>query len=498
MFVSRFTRAFRIVAAGTGFLAAQSEAAQPAAEEIAQRDRWVEAHFPARPAGPSLVSWPEEPPPGVMVWTCYGSVFRNHIEAKPLQIAGQKFEHGIHCHAPSRIEVHLPGPGKSFSAVIGIQDSASQGGSVVFSVNLGEKQAFASPVVRRGEAGVPMTVDLRGAQDFFLSVGCAGDGIASDQADWANAKVTLADGQEIRVGDLPLRDPLTRERSAATPPFSFFYDNRPSDALLPAWKFGEARDTSQPGKTTRVRTFTDPRTGLMVRCTLVEYAKFPTVEWTLCFKNSAARDTPILAGVLPLDTRWERGERGEFLLHHFTGSPCTPNDYEPFETALGPKAGKRITTQGGRPTNTDLPYFNLETGSAGGVIAVLSWAGQWAAQFSRDEGRGLRMTGGQEATSFRLRPGEEVRSPMIVLQFYQGDWIRAQNVWRSWMLAHNTPRRDGQPLAPFLFVCNGGYYDGLMTTAAGEREFLRRYFEEGIHPDYWNQDAGWYPCDGVT
>jgi hypothetical protein len=37
----------------------------------------------------------------------------------------------------------------------------------------------------------------------------------------------------------------------------------------------------------------------------------------------------------------------EFLLHHFIGSPCAPNDYEPLETILGPNASKRITTQGG-------------------------------------------------------------------------------------------------------------------------------------------------------
>jgi len=131
------------------------------------------------------------------------------------------------------------------------------------------------------------------------------------------------------------------------------------------------------------------------------------------------------------------------------------------------------------------------------MIAVISWAGQWAAHFACDAAGSLRMTGGQESTSFRLRPGEQVRSPLAVLQFYRGDWTWAQNVWRSWMLAHNVPRRNGKPLDPFIYVCNGNYYPGLMTDAATELEFLRRYFEEDIHPDYWNQDAGWYPCAPV-
>jgi alpha-galactosidase len=250
------------------------------------------------------------------------------------------------------------------------------------------------------------------------------------------------------------------------------------------------------GKKARMQTYTDPKTGLVVRCAIVEYVDFPTVEWTLSFKNTGKQDTLILAGILPLDVRLERGEKDEFLLHHFLGSPCAPNDYEPFETPLGPNNGKRITTHGGRPTNTNLPYFNLETGDGGGVIAVLSWAGQWASQFTRDVGRGLRVAAGQEATYFKLRPGEEVRGPMALLQFYKGDWIRAQNVWRSWLLAHSVPRRDGKIMKPFSWVCTGGYYPGMKDDAASELTFVRRYVEESIVPDYWNQDAGWYPCDG--
>ena len=370
----------------------------------------------------------------------------------------------------------------------------SQGGSVVFSVDVGEKRLFSSVVMRRGGAGAPVNVDLGGAQDFIISVNCAGDGLASDQGVWGDAKVTLADGKEVFVSDLPLHDPLTGERSFDTPPFSFTYGNQHSDRLLPTWAFQEERDTSKPGKTTRVRTYTDPKTGLVVRNTVVEYADFPTVEWTLSFKNSGTSDTPILEGILPLDTRFRRGESGEFLLHHFIGSPCQVNDYEPLETKLEANATQRLHTDGGRPTNTRLPYFNIETGQDRGVIAVLGWAGQWAAQFTRDEPRGLRVTGGQEATSFRLHPGEAVRSPIVVLQFYQSDWLQSQNVWRSWMLEHNVPRRDGKVLAPFIYGCTGNAYPGLKTDAATELQFFESYAKENILPDYWNQDAGWYPC----
>jgi alpha-galactosidase len=457
------------------------------------RRRWVDEHFPARQTIAPVSAAPPEA--GLLVWTNLDLVFRNVLPDKPLQIADQKFARGLYCHAPSRVLVRLPGSATSFSAVVGIlTNPKSQGGSVVFSVDVAEQRLFSSPVKHRGEAGTPIHVDLHGAQDFVLSVGCAGDSLYSDQAVWGDAQVTLADGKMLFLGDLPLHDPLTAERSAAELPFSFTYGNQHSDQLLPTWKFQEERDTSNPGKATRVRTYTDPATGLIVRNTVVEYADFPTVEWTLSFKNSGTGDTPIIEGILPLDASFERGAGGEFLLHHFIGSPCQANDYEPLETKLDAKTALRVNTDGGRPTNTHLPYFNVETGNDGGVIAVLGWAGQWAAQFTRDAGQALRVTGGQEATSFRLHPGEEVRSPVVVLQFYQGDWLRSQNVWRSWMLAHNVPRRDGKLLSPFIYGCTGNAYPGLKTDAATELQFFESYAKEGILPDYWDQDAGWYPC----
>ena len=77
------------------------------------------------------------------------------------------------------------------------------------------------------------------------------------------------------------------------------------------------------------------------------------------------------------------------------------------------------------------------------MIVVVGWPGQWAAQFTRDEANGLQLRAGQELTHFKLHPGEQVRTPLMVLQFWKGDWIRAQNIWRRWMLAHNVPRRAG-------------------------------------------------------
>ena len=280
------------------------------------------------------------------------------------------------------------------------------------------------------------------------------------------------------------------------PPFSFTYGGQSSAELLKTWGLKRGKRKLDAQRTERTLTYTDPKTGLVVRCVAVEYADFPTVEWTLHFKNTGSADTPILENIQAMDVALERAGSAEFVLHHHRGDFCAPNSFEPLRTMLEPGAEKRFAPAGGRPTNGEWPYFNVAW-EGGGVIAVVGWPGQWAATFTRDQGKGLRIRGGQELTHFTLHPGEEIRTPLSVLQFYAGEWIRAQNIWRRWMFAHNFPKPHGKSLSPQLAGCSGWQFPGLMCNQAGEIEFIDRYLEEGIKLDYWWMDAGWYPCDGA-
>jgi len=202
-----------------------------------------------------------------------------------------------------------------------------------------------------------------------------------------------------------------------------------------------------------------------------------------------------LEDIQALDTQFRRGQDGEFLLHHSVGSPCQANDYQPLETLLGPGAETRIAAAGGRPTNSDLCYFNLEWPTEG-VIVALGWPGQWAARFRRDGPDAVQVVAGQELTHFRLHPGEEVRTPLVVLQFWQGgDWLRAQNTWRRFFIAHNI-RRPGGELPPTQWC--GASDTGMMTdaTEANQKTAVDAYLERDLHPDFWWMDAGWYLCNG--
>jgi alpha-galactosidase len=457
---------------------------------------WVRAKFGGDP----------RPPParlGLEVVANHGVVQANGRGEQPMHLGPSAYRRGLYCHAPSRLVVRLPAPGRTFEALAGVDsnDQTSGGrGSVVFSVHVGERTLWQSMLLREGMAGVPVAVALEGVTEFALEVSDGGDGIACDQADWLEARVTLADGSTLWLGEMLLQD-RTRPAPDARPPFSFVYGGRPSAELLAAWpcerSSRETEDARHGKRSEHVLAYTDPETGLSARCVAVGYQDFPTVEWTLYLRNGGPVDTPIIADVRPLDIRLQRSPGGEFVLRRIRGDDCTPQSYAPLEEVLHPGTERLIANTGGRPTQLEFPCLNLSAPGQG-LLAALGWPGQWSLRLARDGEAGLAVSGGQELTRFVLHPGEEVRTPLVVLQFADGgDWLRAQNLWRRWMLAHNLPWPGGKPLPTLRCLCTGNYYPGLMTVAEPEKAFLQRHFEAGVDFDVWWQDAGWYPCDGV-
>ena len=280
----------------------------------------------------------------------------------------------------------------------------------------------------------------------------------------------------------------------ASPPFSFLYDGKLSGELLKKWQCEKSTKKLDENRTEQTLTYTDPETGLEVRCVAIKYHDFPTVEWTLYFKNKGKVDTPILKDIQALDLKLTRGEKGEFLLHHGPGATSEATDYAPVCSTLAPDENLHFAPRGGRPANGAWPYYNLEF-DGGGMIIVVGWPGQWASNFKRDDVRSLQISAGQELTNLKLHPDEEIRSPRIVIQHYRGGWIRSQNIWRRWMMAHNMPHPGGKLPKPMLLAFSGRLYNEMVNAnEANQVMCIDRYLEEGIQLDYWWMDAGWYPC----
>jgi alpha-galactosidase len=461
-----------------------SSAAGPLPTEMAERDAWVSAKLKG-------VASPLKAPTGLVVIANHGAVEQNGRGGSPLKITDKTYSHGLYCHAVSDILVRLPGPGKTFSAVVGIDANGSYGGgSAVFSIHVGDKELAASPVMHRNEPSFAMSAELDGTTEFSLLVGDGGDNINSDQADWADATVTMADGTSLRVGDLPVCE-YQRNPYSVEPPFSLNIGGASFADLIKDWRVERSEKELDSQRTELTQVYNDPKTGLSARCVGIVYKDFPTVEWTLHLSNNGGADAPIISNVKALDANFERNGASDFELRHWNGTYVNRSDYEPHISKILAGETKSFAPRGGRPCASEFPYFNLSMGNDGVIVAV-GWPGQWSADFARVDDNKLHVTAGQELTHFKLHPGEEVRAPLIALQFWSGNAVRAQNVWRRWMWAHNIPRRNGATPAPQIPAVSGNQFPGLLCNEADEIRYIDRFAEEGVDITHWWMDAGWY------
>ena len=479
-------------------------AARPTAGELALATRWARARLLGE-------TTPAETFEGLAVSRNNGPLLRCEGPFGQAITIGQKaFEHGLFVHAVSDITVGLPGPGARFQAQVGVDNNQSTGGergSVVFVVAAGGRELFRSEVLRGGQAPVPVDVALDGALELVLQVEDGGDGIGWDQCDWADAGVTLEDGTQTYLDEMPLMESQLYDLSPR-PPFSFVYDGRPSAELLANWPNTSETTSLDPRRTRIVRTWTCPNTGLQVRAEATLYHDFPAVEWVLHFTNGGTQDTPILENIQALDVRLEREVSNvEFVLRHSRGSQCARTDFELLEEPLPPNSDRRFTPGEGRSSNQWLPFFNVMHQNQG-VILALGWTGEWAAAFRRDADRALAVLGGMDLTHLKLHPGESIRTPRVLVLFWHGGPItgptgrvgahepregslHGHNLLRSLLLAHYTPRPGGRILqAP----CITGSTDLLGyngTTEENQIEHARLWHANEPGMEYWEMDAGW-------
>ena len=279
-----------------------------------------------------------------------------------------------------------------------------------------------------------------------------------------------------------------------TPPFSFTCGGKPSSALLRSWPRSDTQRTLDAARAEHVMTWTDPASHLVVKCVAVEYRDYPVAEWTVFLKNTGAQDTPILENIQGLDATFQRGGGGEFVLHGIKGDFNSAESYQPFRSVLLPNASRKLAPSPISGQSCDgpdgWPYYNVQM-PGGGIIFAIGWPGQWSSFLTRDHATGLHVKAGQELTHLLLRPGEEIRSPLIAMLFWRGqDIVRAQNLWRRWFIAHTLPRVGGQPQGPIKQIQVNG----------DDTNNVQAFLDAGIMPDLCWRDAGagaitWYPSE---
>jgi len=279
-----------------------------------------------------------------------------------------------------------------------------------------------------------------------------------------------------------------RFESPGNEPFSFLYSGTPAPGLLKAWRVGQTTKSSGDRVELAV-DYLDPATGLTVRCEVTRYTSFAALEWVLRFKNTGTKDTPILADIWPLDAAMGPGT-GDYTVRHARGSHARVDDFQPRTDTLGAGGALTLAPFGGRSSDGALPFFNVAFPGSGGIVAGVGWSGQWNAHLTRAGAGPLRVRAGMEKTHLVLHPGEEIRTPAVLLLFWKGgDHYRGQVLLRRLLRAHYSPRGK-PPIAaaaggiPFEKISETNMIEGITNVAAHK-----------LPVDTWWIDAGWFTIE---
>ncbi len=413
------------------------------------------------------------------------------IDDTPLCLNGKVFDHGLGTHADSEILVELPSPGARFHAYVGVDDNAKTRGAakpleMVFSVEVDGDIVWTSKSLMCGDMA-EIDVDLAGNRQFLLKVREIHGNMVYAHADWADARVILEDGSPICI---------SKDSLPYGPPISFRYNGQSSQDLLPKWNKSYKADVDDDGVTHHCATYQDPETGLQCIVEMKEYADFPAMEWVVRFKNTGFTDTPILEDVQALDINWASSSK-EIVLHRSQGTYAQVDDFlyrtdilyrhetVPQSQSISMVAG------GGRSSQCWLPFFNVQTGNEG-VITAIGWTGEWAADFLCNGETIVNIRAGMANTHLKLLPGEQIRTPSIMLLFWQGEPLDGNNLLRQFLLEYHTPKIDGKPaLGP---ICSTAW-GGMRTPSHLAR--IKSYQEHYLPYDCYWVDAGWYGVDNT-
>lgn len=273
------------------------------------------------------------------------------------------------------------------------------------------------------------------------------------------------------------------------PPLSFKYDGQLLTGTTPGWIRKETTEATSGGRI-RHCSITDPKTSLCVTAHVRTFDAFSAVDWVLEFENKGVQDTPIIEGILPLDGTWSATPEQNIRLHHAAGSLGRMDDFLSLTDEIRPGQKIVLASVGGRSSNGNLPFMNLQQAGKGVVLAI-GWSGQWCAVFERSP-ETLHISAGMERTHLRLHPSEKIRTPrMLMIDWNGDDHIRGNNLLRRIILAHYTPRiKEEIVLPPVSHNTMSCFYFTNVVSEEGELEAIAHGAGLGVEA-YW-LDACWY------
>lgn len=236
-----------------------------------------------------------------------------------------------------------------------------------------------------------------------------------------------------------------------------------------------------------VFTGTSPE-GITVTAELRVYHDFPVAEWVAYFSNGTAGRSPVVSDIR-LTVKIAGGNP---ILYHSNGDEQTEAGYETYRDAIDRKITVEPTD--GLPNRNAFPYMRICMDDWFVNLAI-GWAGAWTALIGPD-GEGVSVSVGQKRCHMALLPGETMRTPLLLLMAAGESDDHARNLWRKYYFAHILPKDNGKPLGPkqTMHIANPNYAEFAGETIESQMYALETNLANGLKPDIWWLDAGWYPC----
>jgi alpha-galactosidase len=276
--------------------------------------------------------------------------------------------------------------------------------------------------------------------------------------------------------------------------FAFNCDGQRVGPALPA---GWSADAD--GATARFRH----PSGLVVIRESRAWPEFDAIEYTVRFRNEGRAPSPVVSAVNAFELSFS-GDVVPGVSVVSSGGGLAESVYPPQSFAirrqyLAPMtpldARVALSTIGGRSSNKDLPFFFVENQlQQAGIFVAVGWSGQWSAAVSANPGRNqVRITGGIPGLHVRLKPGEEISGPRILIGAYTGKLEAGSNRLRRLIRTHYAPRLAGHEFLPIAT------YDHWWNIDVHFDENLLRQLTDGaaaLGQEYFLLDAGWYAGTG--
>ena len=288
------------------------------------------------------------------------------------------------------------------------------------------------------------------------------------------------------------------------PPFSFNYNDKNSAGFIRKWKHTiKAQPCEEANVVKYLATYTDPATGLEVKCEISGFKEFNAVEWVLYFTNTSDSNTPQIKDVKVADYTMQSANAEPFQLLSCKGSCGVRQDFMATLDKLPAGNGLLMQPAHGRSSDTSAyPFFNIISPDNTGAVVAIGWTGEWFASLTANDEKSLTLNSGMAKMDLHLLPNETIRTPRIAMLFWQGeDFMTGNNAFRRFMLAHHTHKVDNAYAhAP---LCGGFDWGdpspcneyGCLTEDYAVA-LINRHKQFGIVPEVFWLDAGWYTGSG--